>query len=109
MAQMALCQETTTGTPRCPKRFSRVEFDSKSRSDVSEDDRGREVLREHERITLGLLRCARARRSHSRLADARTYPKWWTPVYLDVQSDGPPAVGRQSTEYFKGRLPIVSA
>lgn len=39
------------------------------------------------------------------LADARTYPKWWTPVYLDVQSDGPPAIGRVSTELFKGRLP----
>lgn len=39
------------------------------------------------------------------LADARTYPKWWTPVYLDVQSDGPPAVGCRSVELFKGRLP----
>ncbi len=39
------------------------------------------------------------------LADARTYPQWWKPVYLRVDSDGPPAVGRISYEYFKGRLP----
>lgn len=39
------------------------------------------------------------------LADARTYPQWWRPVYLDVQSDGPPTVGRVSVERFKGRLP----
>ncbi len=39
------------------------------------------------------------------LADARSYPDWWKPVYIDVESDGPPAVGRRSLEYFKGRLP----
>ena len=39
------------------------------------------------------------------LADARTYPEWWRPVYLSVESDGPPEVGRKSIEYFKGRLP----
>ncbi len=39
------------------------------------------------------------------LADARTYPQWWKPVYLKVNCDGPPAVGRVSEEYFKGRLP----
>jgi uncharacterized protein YndB with AHSA1/START domain/quercetin dioxygenase-like cupin family protein len=39
------------------------------------------------------------------LADARTYPDWWTPVYLDVQADGPPAVGREARQHFKGRLP----
>src|SRR3954454_4251424 len=26
------------------------------------------------------------------LADARSYPRWWTPVYLDVDADGPPAL-----------------
>ena len=27
------------------------------------------------------------------LADARTYPEWWRPVYLDVETDGPPELG----------------
>jgi uncharacterized protein YndB with AHSA1/START domain len=39
------------------------------------------------------------------LADARTYPEWWTPVYLDVDADGPPALGKRSAQHFKGRLP----
>jgi uncharacterized protein YndB with AHSA1/START domain len=39
------------------------------------------------------------------LADARTYPSWWKPVYLDVTSDGGPALGRVSQQRFKGRLP----
>ncbi len=39
------------------------------------------------------------------LADARTYPDWWKPVYIDVQADGPPAVGGVSKQHFKGRLP----
>ena len=39
------------------------------------------------------------------LADARTYPEWWRPVYLTVESDGPAEVGRSSQQYFKGRLP----
>lgn len=39
------------------------------------------------------------------LADARTYPAWWRPVYQDVTSDGPPAPGRVSHQHFKGRLP----
>jgi uncharacterized protein YndB with AHSA1/START domain/quercetin dioxygenase-like cupin family protein len=39
------------------------------------------------------------------LADARTYPEWWTPVYLDVDADGPPALGKVSRQHFKGRLP----
>jgi uncharacterized protein YndB with AHSA1/START domain/mannose-6-phosphate isomerase-like protein (cupin superfamily) len=39
------------------------------------------------------------------LADARTYPQWWRPVYLDVQAEGPPAVGHESRQHFKGRLP----
>jgi mannose-6-phosphate isomerase-like protein (cupin superfamily)/uncharacterized protein YndB with AHSA1/START domain len=39
------------------------------------------------------------------LADARTYPEWWRPVYLDVDADGPPALGNVSRQRFKGRLP----
>jgi uncharacterized protein YndB with AHSA1/START domain/mannose-6-phosphate isomerase-like protein (cupin superfamily) len=39
------------------------------------------------------------------LADARTYPRWWTPVYIDAEADGPPALGRESRQHFKGRLP----
>jgi len=42
---------------------------------------------------------------HEALADGRTYPQWWRPVYIEVQSDGPPAVGRVSRQHFKGRLP----
>jgi mannose-6-phosphate isomerase-like protein (cupin superfamily)/uncharacterized protein YndB with AHSA1/START domain len=40
------------------------------------------------------------------LADARSYPRWWKPVYIDVEAgDGPPAVGHVSHQHFKGRLP----
>jgi uncharacterized protein YndB with AHSA1/START domain/mannose-6-phosphate isomerase-like protein (cupin superfamily) len=39
------------------------------------------------------------------LADARTYPEWWRPVYLNVRADGAPAVGSVSHQEFKGRLP----
>ena len=39
------------------------------------------------------------------LADARTYPRWWRPVYIDVQADGDPQVGKVSLQHFKGRLP----
>jgi uncharacterized protein YndB with AHSA1/START domain/quercetin dioxygenase-like cupin family protein len=39
------------------------------------------------------------------LSDARTYPRWWTPVYLDVDADGPPTLGKVSRQHFKGRLP----
>lgn len=39
------------------------------------------------------------------LADARTYPQWWKPVYEYVDTDGPPVVGRVSHQLFKGRLP----
>ncbi len=39
------------------------------------------------------------------LADARTYPEWWKPVYLKVVTAGPPKVGLVSTQLFKGRLP----
>jgi mannose-6-phosphate isomerase-like protein (cupin superfamily)/uncharacterized protein YndB with AHSA1/START domain len=39
------------------------------------------------------------------LADSRTYPEWWRPVYLEVTADGPPALGTVSRQHFKGRLP----
>jgi quercetin dioxygenase-like cupin family protein/uncharacterized protein YndB with AHSA1/START domain len=39
------------------------------------------------------------------IADARSYPDWWRPVYLDVESDGAPEVGKESRQHFKGRLP----
>jgi hypothetical protein len=41
------------------------------------------------------------------LADARTYPSWWKPVYIDVEADGPPAVGCVSRQHFKGKLPYT--
>src|SRR3954463_7028696 len=34
------------------------------------------------------------------LADGRTYPEWWNPVYLDVETDG-----EYTLQHFKGRLP----
>ena len=39
------------------------------------------------------------------LADARTYPEWWRPVYVDVDAEGPAALGNISRQHFKGRLP----
>ena len=39
------------------------------------------------------------------LADARTYPEWWRPVYLKVEAECPPRVGCVSRQEFKGRLP----
>jgi mannose-6-phosphate isomerase-like protein (cupin superfamily)/uncharacterized protein YndB with AHSA1/START domain len=39
------------------------------------------------------------------IADARTYPHWWRPVYIDVESDGPAEIGKVSRQHFKGRLP----
>jgi uncharacterized protein YndB with AHSA1/START domain/mannose-6-phosphate isomerase-like protein (cupin superfamily) len=39
------------------------------------------------------------------IADARTYPEWWKPVYIEVDADGEPAVGKESRQHFKGRLP----
>lgn len=39
------------------------------------------------------------------IADARTYPGWWRPVYLSVEADGPARVGSESRQHFKGRLP----
>jgi uncharacterized protein YndB with AHSA1/START domain len=39
------------------------------------------------------------------LADARTYPEWWRPVYIAVEGDAEPAVGAVTEHEFKGRLP----
>jgi uncharacterized protein YndB with AHSA1/START domain len=39
------------------------------------------------------------------ISDARTYPTWWRPVYIDVDADGEPEVGKESRQHFKGRLP----
>jgi uncharacterized protein YndB with AHSA1/START domain/mannose-6-phosphate isomerase-like protein (cupin superfamily) len=39
------------------------------------------------------------------VSDARTYPDWWRPVYVGVEADGPAAVGKESRQHFKGRLP----
>ena len=39
------------------------------------------------------------------IADARSYPDWWTPVYLEVDADGEPELGKESRQHFKGRLP----
>ena len=39
------------------------------------------------------------------LADARTYPEWWKPVYIEVEGDSPPAEGVATRHEFKGRLP----
>lgn len=39
------------------------------------------------------------------ISDARSYPTWWKPVYLEVESSGEPAVGSESRQHFKGRLP----
>jgi uncharacterized protein YndB with AHSA1/START domain len=41
------------------------------------------------------------------LADSRTYPEWWRPVYLEVEADGPPRIGGEAHHRFKGRLPYV--
>ena len=39
------------------------------------------------------------------IADGRSYPRWWKPVYIDVEADGEPALGKESRQHFKGRLP----
>ena len=39
------------------------------------------------------------------LADTRTYPQWWRPVYLGVESAGSLQIGTESHQHFKGRLP----
>ena len=39
------------------------------------------------------------------IADGRTYPQWWRPVYIGVETDGPVVLGAESRQHFKGRLP----
>lgn len=39
------------------------------------------------------------------IADSRTYPYWWRPVYLEVEADGPASLGAAARQHFKGRLP----
>jgi uncharacterized protein YndB with AHSA1/START domain len=41
------------------------------------------------------------------LADTRTYPTWWAPIYRHVDADGPPFVGCASRQKFKARLPYT--
>jgi hypothetical protein len=41
------------------------------------------------------------------LADARTYPEWWKPVYIDVEGDEPPGQGVTTKQHFKGKLPYT--
>jgi uncharacterized protein YndB with AHSA1/START domain len=41
------------------------------------------------------------------LADSRTYPEWWTPIYKEVEAEGPPQVGRVSRQKFKAKLPYT--
>ena len=41
------------------------------------------------------------------LADARTYPEWWTPVYIDVEGDEEPGPGATTKQHFKGKLPYT--
>jgi uncharacterized protein YndB with AHSA1/START domain len=38
------------------------------------------------------------------VADGRTYPEWWRPVYLLVDGDDAPAVGASWRHLFRGRL-----
>jgi uncharacterized protein YndB with AHSA1/START domain len=46
-------------------------------------------------------------RVYEALADTRTYPRWWTPIYKQVDADGPPEVGRASRQQFKAKLPYT--
>ena len=48
---------------------------------------------------------APAQAVYAALADARTYPNWWRPVYIGVVADGPAELGSISTQHFRGRLP----
>ena len=41
------------------------------------------------------------------LADARTYPEWWKPVYIEVDGDCEPVAGCVTQQEFKGRLPTT--
>jgi hypothetical protein len=39
------------------------------------------------------------------LSDATTYPQWWRPVYISVDTDTPSGLGNVSEQRFKGKLP----
>jgi hypothetical protein len=41
------------------------------------------------------------------LADARTYPEWWKPVYIEVEGNRAPAKGVTTRQHFKGKLPYT--
>jgi uncharacterized protein YndB with AHSA1/START domain len=41
------------------------------------------------------------------LADARTYPQWWRPVYIEVEGECAPAPGCATRQHFKGFLPYT--
>jgi uncharacterized protein YndB with AHSA1/START domain len=41
------------------------------------------------------------------LADAPSYPEWWTPIYKEAEGDGPPEVGRETRQKFKANLPYT--
>jgi uncharacterized protein YndB with AHSA1/START domain len=41
------------------------------------------------------------------LADARTYPDWWRPVYIGVEGDDEPSLGCATRHHFKGVLPYT--
>jgi uncharacterized protein YndB with AHSA1/START domain len=41
------------------------------------------------------------------IADARTYPEWWKPVYIEVEGDQPPGPGVATRHHFKGKLPYT--
>ncbi|HEX3293322.1 MAG TPA: SRPBCC family protein [Solirubrobacterales bacterium] len=41
------------------------------------------------------------------LADARTYPEWWKPVYIEVEGDEAPGDGVTTKQHFKGKLPYT--
>jgi hypothetical protein len=65
--------------------------------DVGLAGRGRR-LRVHRRVDVD----APQEAVFDALADARTYPEWWRPVYLNVDSDCEAAVGCVSRQEFKG-------
>ena len=41
------------------------------------------------------------------LADARTYPEWWKPVYFSVEGESEPGLGQVTRHFFKGKLPYT--
>jgi uncharacterized protein YndB with AHSA1/START domain len=41
------------------------------------------------------------------LSDSRTYPEWWTPIYKEVEAEGPAEVGHVSKQRFKAKLPYT--